>query len=457
MKNLLTIIAVITAVFLLSCSGRDKTKPEWHDLFNGEDFSGWQHLGGEGIFEISDGVINAYPVMNTPSSFLCSRETYGDFILELEFKVDSRLNSGVQIRSHSTPAYLDGTVHGYQVEIDPSPRAWTGGIYDESRRGWLYTLDRPDQEEARGAFKNEEWNKFRIEAIGPNIKTWLNDIPVANLLDDETAEGFIALQLHSIPDDSSLQESCVSFRNIRIITKDPQNFCKETTAEEVAFLKNKLSDKEIEDGWFLLFDGKSSDGWRRAYREDFPDKGWKIENGELTVEASGGGESVHGGDIVSIEKFSDFELKLQVKLTPGANSGIKYFVAEAEVGHVGSAIGPEYQVLDDKIHPDAHLGPIPGSRTFASLYDLIPAKNKRVNPIGQWNNVRILAQGKHVEHWLNGFKVLEYERGSEEFRELVAISKFKDRPGFGEAEEGHILLQDHGDEVSYRSIKIRRL
>lgn len=295
-----------------------------------------------------------------------------------------------------------------------------------------------------------------MEAIGPHIKTWVNDIPVTNLYDDETAEGFIALQVHSIRDSSYLGSS-VMWRNIRIITKNPEKYAQETSAPENAFLTNKLTEKEIADGWKLLFDGKTSNGWRKAYEDKFPEKGWSIENGEFIVEASGGGESRHGGDIVTIDKYSDFELKLQVKLTPRANSGIKYFVAEAEKGHVGSAIGPEYQVLDDALHPDAKLGPIKGSRTFASLYDLIPAQNKRVNSVGQWNNVRIVAKGKHVEHWLNGFKVLEYERGSDEFRKLVAISKFKNRPGFGEAESGHILLQDHGDKVSYRSIKIRQL
>ncbi len=456
MKNLFVIFTGIFMISMISCSGGEKGKAPWEDLFNGKDFTGWVQLGGDAIYEISDRTIIGHSVLKTPNSFLCTQQSYSDFILEMEFKVDPRLNSGIQIRSHSIPEYNNGRVHGYQVEIDPSDRAWTGGIYDEARHGWLYTLTAPEQEEARKAFKNGQWNKFRIEAVGPHIKTWVNDIPVTNLYDDETAEGFIALQVHAISDSSYLG-STVMWKNIRIITKDPDKYSMETTAPEAAFLTNKLSDKEIAEGWKLLFDGQTTNGWRKAYQDKFPEKGWKVENSALTVEASGGAESRHGGDIVTLEEFSDFELKLQVKLTPGANSGIKYFVAEEEKGHVGSAIGPEYQVLDDRLHPDAKMGPIAGSRTFASLYDLIPAKNKRVNPVGQWNNVRILAKGKHVEHWLNGFKVLEYERGSKEFREIVAISKFKNRPGFGEAQSGRILLQDHGDEVSFRNIKIREL
>jgi hypothetical protein len=142
-------------------------------------------------------------------------------------------------------------------------------------------------------------------------------------------------------------------------------------------------------------------------------------------------------------------------ITEGANSGIKYYVTEKE-NNKGSAIGLEYQILDDKNHPDAKLGR-DGNRTMSSLYDLITAKNKRPNPIGQWNTARIVSKNNHVEHWLNGMKVLEYERGSKEFREIVAISKYKDWPNFGEAPQGHILLQDHGNKVSFRSIKIRKL
>jgi len=166
---------------------------------------------------------------------------------------------------------------------------------------------------------------------------------------------------------------------------------------------------------------------------------------------------VNGGDIVTMDRYSDFELQLQVRLTTGANSGVKYYVTEQETGNKGSAIGPEFQILDDNNHPDALLGAVPGSRTFGSLYDLIPTGKKRVNGIGQWNTIRIVSKDKHVEHWLNGFKLFEYERGSEEFRNLVAGSKFKNRPGFGEAEDGHILLQDHGNEVSFRNIKIKPL
>jgi hypothetical protein len=217
---------------------------------------------------------------------------------------------------------------------------------------------------------------------------------------------------------------------------------------------NTLSEQEKKAGWKLLFDGKSSSGWRGAYRDAFPSQGWEIRDGLLTVLESGGGEAAAGGDIVTVDEYGNFEFKVDFKLSEGANSGIKYFVTEAQPKSPGSAIGLEYQLLDDARHPDAKLG-INGNRTLASLYDLIPAHNKKANPIGEWNEARILVQGKHVEHWLNGVKVLEYERGGKEFLAHKAESKFKDMKDFGEASRGHILLQDHGNRVVFRNIKIR--
>ncbi|RPI25314.1 MAG: DUF1080 domain-containing protein [Acidobacteria bacterium] len=218
---------------------------------------------------------------------------------------------------------------------------------------------------------------------------------------------------------------------------------------------NTLTDREVKEGWVLLFDGKTPHGWRGAKIDKFPEYGWAIENGELSVLESGGAESRHGGDIVTVDQYDNFELSVEFKLTPGANSGIKYNVVGIEPNRPGSAIGLEYQVLDDSRHPDAKKG-ISGNRTLGSLYDLIPAAaDKPVKPIGEWNQARILVDGKHVEHWLNGKKILEYERGSEGFRAHKAESKFKDNQGFGEHPKGHILLQDHGNRVSYRNIKLR--
>lgn len=224
----------------------------------------------------------------------------------------------------------------------------------------------------------------------------------------------------------------------------------------VAAADNTLTAQEQAAGWRLLFDGTTTKGWRNAHADKFPDKGWTVKDGLLSVVESGGAESAHGGDIVTLDEYGDFELKVDVKLTKGANSGIKYFVTE-KLGTPGrgSAIGLEFQLLDDQVHPDAKAGRS-GNRTFGSLYDLIAAPaSKPVKPVGEWNTVHIVSKGTKVEHWLNGTKLLEFDRASDAFKKLVATSKYKDYVGFGQAKSGHLLLQDHGNTVYFRNIKVK--
>ena len=355
----------------------------WEPLFNGKNLSGWKKLNGKAQFKVENGVIVGVSKMNTPNSFLATKKTYGDFILEFDFKIDEGLNSGVQFRSLSEKKYQKGRVHGYQFEIDPSERAWCGGIYDEARRGWLYPLT--FNSDAKTAFKKGEWNKARIEAVG-----------------------------------------------------------------------NTISPEEAKEGWTLLWDGKTTEGWRGAKLSTFPEKGWKIENGILKVLKSGGAESANGGDIVTTKQYKNFILKVDFKITEGANSGVKYFVNPGMNKGAGSAIGCEFQVLDDDKHPDAKLG-VKGNRKLGSLYDLIPAPANKPFNKGTFNTAMIVVKGNHVEHWLNGVKLIEYTRQNEMWNALVAYSKYKNWPDFGNAEYGNILLQDHGDEVWFKNIKIKVL
>ena len=218
----------------------------------------------------------------------------------------------------------------------------------------------------------------------------------------------------------------------------------------------QLAPSEIEAGWRLLWDGRTTQGWRSVSGPAFPARGWRIRDGVLTSLPPEGGLP-SGGDIITVDRYSDFELKADFKVTPGANSGIKIFVDPEKNRVPGVSIGLEYQILDDALNADAKAGR-DGNRTLGSLYDLYPpALDKRPSPIGDWNTARIISLGPRVEHWLNGRKVLEYTRFTPEFRERVMQSKFRTVPGFGELHTGHILLQHHGDEVSFRNIMLREL
>lgn len=454
MKNLRQ-SALFTALLLLFYVSQAQ---EWQNLI-GNNLSNWEKLGGNGTYELDNGTIIGTTQKNTPNTFLVTKNEYSDFILEFEIFVDPAINTGVQIRSHSIPSYQNGRVHGYQVEIDPSPRAFSGGIYDEARRLWLYPISLNPQ--AHAAFRNGVWNKVRVEAIGSSFRTWINGVQCADLVDDLTASGFIGLQVHSVGDQDANKE--VKWRNIRILTQNPERHRWDTdpSVPEISFLVNQLSAREKREGWRLLWDGKTSTGWRGAKLDHFPTSGWKMENGVLSVPESGGGESEAAGDIVTVDQFANFELQLQFKLTEGANSGIKYFVDPELNKASGSAIGAEFQLLDDQRHPDAKMG-VNGNRTLGSLYDLITAENlsipgrsKQFKGLNVWNEARIISKDGKVEHWLNGEKVVEYDRFSQMFRALVAFSKYKDWDSFAQWPKGHILLQDHGNAVQFRSIKIR--
>jgi hypothetical protein len=221
---------------------------------------------------------------------------------------------------------------------------------------------------------------------------------------------------------------------------------------------NALTPAEREQGFELLFDGASMRGWRGLRQEAIAADRWRVEGGVLEALAPKPGSQERNDDIVTLRSFSSFELRAEFRLSPGANSGIKYFLRPNASNDSGmSSVGHEYQVLDDAAHPDAKQG-IAGNRTLASLYDILPARaDKPQRPIGAWNEVRIVVRGRRVEHWLNGAKVLEFERGSADFKSHLATSKHKVWPGYGEENEGPILLQHHGGGTGYRSIRIRVL
>jgi 3-keto-disaccharide hydrolase len=230
---------------------------------------------------------------------------------------------------------------------------------------------------------------------------------------------------------------------------------------------NTLTSTERSSGWRLLFDGRTLSGWRGLGYDTVPTAHWVVVNASIKKIPSGDvprvadGRPLAGGDLMTRDSFADFELSFEWKVTQGANSGVKYNVSEAmsmAQGGTGgpshSALGFEYQILDDDRHEDAKLA----SHRAGALYDLVaPNERKRLRPVGQWNRSRVVVRGSHGEHWLNGEKVVEFDLGTAHMDSLLAASKYKTIPGFGERRRGHIVLQDHGDEVYFRDIKVRPL
>ena len=227
--------------------------------------------------------------------------------------------------------------------------------------------------------------------------------------------------------------------------------------------ENILSDQEIKEGWKLLFDGKTFDGWRNLGRDNVQTILWKIENGEIHKVNSGDapslpdGQPVEGGDLMTIDAYDNYELYFEWKILEAGNTGLKYNVSEelSQKYSEHSALGFEYQLLDDR--DTLYAGKLKPSQYTGSLYDLIPAKNTKLKPAGEFNTSRISIDGNHVQHWLNGEKVVEYDFGSKQLDSLYKLSKYKDYPGFLDKRSGHIILQNHKDDAWFRNIKIREI
>jgi sugar phosphate isomerase/epimerase len=295
------LVAALAGLGLLPQDRAHAAEARWTSLFDGKTLQGWVQRGGAARYEVKNGAIVGTTVPNTKNTFLCTERSYGDFVLELEFKVDPELNSGVQIRGQSRPDYQDGRVHGYQVEIDPDVergRLWTGGLYDEGRRGWLADLSA--NEAARKAFKPGAWNRMRVSAIGDSIKTWINDVPAADLVDAKDLEGFIALQVHQVG--KRVEPLTVAWRKIRI---------------------QELGRR----AWRPVWGGKDLRGLKAAGGGS-----WGVE-GNLLVGKNGRAETRHGLLFVE-EPFAELTARAELRLT-GGNGGI-YLRAQPAASKAGA-------------------------------------------------------------------------------------------------------------------------
>lgn len=296
----------------------------------------------------------------------------------------------------------------------------------------------------RGETQNMGWDQL-IQPVGEGS---FDTYQVVKLLLDNGYEGPVGFQCYKIPGEPAdfLKTSIETWNKYKNMYEQGNN---------------RLTKEEKENGWKLLFDGYSSEDWRGITKNHFPEQGWEIKNGQIRIVATDGAESGNGGDIITTNKYGDFELTWEWRmLTKGGNSGVKYYVKEELTDNGNYGYGLEYQILDDPNHPWMLEGKMKPNdyHTVGALYEFFPpSQDKKVKPLGEWNSSRIIAKNNHVEHWLNGEKILDYQRGGKKFMKMLKKSKFKDVDDFGQAEKGHILLQDHGSKVHFRNIKIREL
>lgn len=407
MKSSLCLPLCVSALLLSTARGAELPDvfPEipWKPLIKAGSLDGWKQLGGVARYELKDGdTVVGTAVPNTPNSFLTTEKHYGDFVLEYEFKVDDRLNSGVQIRSNSLPDYRDGRVHGYQVEIDPDmkrARLWTGGIFDEARRGWLNDLK--DNDEAREAFKPNEWNHIRVLADGPRIRTWVNGVAAAGLIDPLTMSGFVGLQVHGIGEGTEKAGAQVAWRKLRI--KD-------------------LGQRE----WKPLFNGKDLTGWKTL-----PGGEWSVAEGVIHGK-SPASEKRHG-ILLSEDSYQDFTVQLQFKVAAG-DSGFYWRAKPVDSGV--SVHG--FQVEVDSSMETGGLYET-GGRGWVVKPEAEFIETRAKYQPGEWTDLAVVVKGRNARVFLNGIETAKLE-------DDIKLNT-----------EGHFGLQLHGNldmDVSYRNIEI---
>lgn len=411
----------LICLFLLTLSAPVFSQQGWQDLFNGKDLKGWKVLGEDATFEVQDGMVVGTN-QGRHNTFLATRKTYSDFILELEVWADPRMNSGIQFRSAQNEK---GRVYGYQAEIDPSARAYSGGIYDEARRDWLYPLSLNPA--GQSAFKVNEWNTYRIEAYGNSIRVWVNGICTAVMEDDETAEGFIALQVHGVGKKEE-EGRQAKWRNVKLLTRgvaDQLNPIPENIYQ-LNLVTGSLTPHEMNQGWIWLWDLAAMEG-ESAYQYK-----WEVADVMLYF-------TVDKNDNVNFSKDlnnREFELSFQYWLAPDSEASMFYLVDKYMKGK-------RYQIVDTKKYPREEDRKRPGA-----LLDEIAPENlswagmgeRYLAPKGNWHQGRIVVRETKIEHWMNGFKIVEYDRP-------------KDLPANG----GQLIIEPKIGKMAFQNLKYRAI
>lgn len=388
-------------VIVLSASGAASAQ-EWQSLFDGKSLQGWTQHNGSATYAIEDGAIVGTTAKGSPNSFLCSDRFYGDFELELEVKLfDAQLNSGVQIRSHSIPTWNDGRVHGPQVEVATNGEA--GFVYDEAGRGWLST-DRTNPT-ARAAFRSGDWNRYRVICLGPVIRTWINDVPVATVVDGRSPNGFLGLQVHAVEGDPHWR---VGWRNLRL--------------------------RELGDGGGFadLFDGTSTSGWKIGDNAGSV----RVADGDLITNGDCG-HLFYDGPVYQ-HQFKNFELRAMVMTHENSNSGVYFHTVFQQGGWPQKG----YEVQVNNSHGDW--------RRTGGLYAIQDVKEAPAKD-GQWFEMTVRVEGKHVVVHVDGRVTADYTEPDGVQRDRGFAGRLIDRGTFA------LQAHDPGSEVHYRQIRVKPL
>ncbi len=358
------------ATLLAGCEHQVKApqaESRWIDLIEGEALEGWTRVNGNAPYEIVDGTIRGTNVLESPNSFLASDETFSDFILEFESRSIGEANSGVQFRTELAPGTWSGVV-GYQLDIDPSERQWTGGIYHEGVHVWRHAMAR--NPECQAAYEHEAWNTYRIEANGSVIATWVNGVPCAHMVGEHHTDGFIALQVHAIGQEEKYLGSFTEWRNMRILkTPTQSDFWTSKRADLIeGWLPEKVSALEMKNGWTSV---------------DF-------SSGTAVLEINSG----------------TFEVVLDVQMDDAANGHLDYAFGGPESECTG-----RYQIrndvsLEDQDTKSNLMGSLPDAIEATNLSE--PGRPKRIYSDNRWNRIRLVVTQGRVQHWLNSVKVVEY-------------------------------------------------
>lgn len=399
----------------------DSSKTTWRSLISTDNLNDWQKIGGEAAYQLEGNTIVGTSINSSSSTYFTTGEVFSDFIFEVDVWAEAPLNSGVQFRSKKIQGEKGETVAGYQMEIDTASRAWSGGIYDQGRRGWLYTLSR--NQACSQEFKVSDWNTYRIEAVGQEIRTFINNLPCSYIADDLSSSGFIALQIHSAGAEKA--NKTVKWRAPKILTENIQKHLRDTpNIEQFNYIDNTLTAQQTAKGWHQVWDSHTAQSLKTT-------GDWQTQNGVLAATATQQKNTI----IVPI-KTANFELEFDVKSSKNSDNGIHYLLDENDKG-LEFQLSSE-STLKQTANNKSAMGAIFGLVAPTNLSEPSGWKHLRINKT--WNRVRLVIQGNHIEHWINNIKMVDHQYAG----------KLPSQPE-------HIIIENSTGAIEISSINIRPL